>query len=143
MGLVVLIIPASIANVRGGGDDDLAVVGRIRHRFLVPGHRGGKYGLTEGGAGSAEAVATEGTPIRKDEDCWGFISHVVAFLCLDWVLCARLVMGSGVQIERYRAAQDGVGNSRTKFLARIGVVLGLGCELRGIGYPVVLWVNDG
>ena len=81
VGLVVLIIPTGIANVRRGGYHDLAVVGRVRHGFLVAGHRRGEYGLAQGGAGGAKAITTEGAPVRENEDCWGSISHVVAFLC--------------------------------------------------------------
>ena len=81
VGLIVLVIPPGIANMRRCGNHNLAVVGRVRHGFLVAGHRRGKYGLTQGGAGGTKAITAEGAPVRENEDCWGSISHVVAFLC--------------------------------------------------------------
>ena len=81
VGLIVLVVPTGIANVRRCGNHNLAVVRRVRHGLLVAGHRRGEYGLAQGGAGGAKAITAEGAPVRENEDCWGSISHVVAFLC--------------------------------------------------------------
>src|SRR5918911_1308338 len=51
--LVVLVVPAGVADLRGGLHDDLAVVGRVGERLLVAGHAGGEHRLAQALAAGA------------------------------------------------------------------------------------------
>ena len=66
-GLGVLVVDAGVADVRGGHDDDLAVVGGVGQRLLVAGHAGGEDGLAEGLPHRAVGAAAEGAAVLQDE----------------------------------------------------------------------------
>jgi hypothetical protein len=70
-GLLVLVVDAGVADVRGGHHDDLAVVGRVGERLLVAGHAGVEDRLTERLAVGAVALASEGATVLEDQDRWG------------------------------------------------------------------------
>ena len=57
--LVVLVVPAGVADVRRGGDHHLAVVAGVGQGFLVARHAGGEDRLAEGLPDRAERVAVE------------------------------------------------------------------------------------
>ncbi len=65
--LVVLVVDAGVADVRGGLHDDLAVVGRIGQRLLIAGHRGREDRLAERLAPRAVRLAGERAPVLEDE----------------------------------------------------------------------------
>jgi hypothetical protein len=64
-------VDAGVADVRGGLDDDLAVVGRIGQRLLVAGHGGDEHGFAGGLADAAVGGAVEGAAVFEDEDGGG------------------------------------------------------------------------
>jgi len=83
VGFVVFIVPAGVADLGGGGDNDLPMVGGVGHGFLVAGHGGGEHGFPKGGAGGAEAGAGEDFPVGKHEACGGaVVCHGGTFRCV-------------------------------------------------------------
>ena len=66
-GLRVLVVDAGVADLRGGHDDDLAVVARVGERLLVAGHAGVEDGLAEGLADGAVGLAAEGAAVLEHE----------------------------------------------------------------------------
>ena len=66
-GLVVLVVPAGVADVRRGGDDDLAVIAGVGQGLLVARHRGGEHRLAEGLADGSEGPAAEGAPVLENQ----------------------------------------------------------------------------
>ncbi len=72
--LVVLVVPAGVADLRCGLHDDLAVVGRVGQGLLVTGHPGGEDGLAEAFPRRAVGLAAEDAAVLEDENC---ISHCV------------------------------------------------------------------
>jgi hypothetical protein len=68
-GLVVLVVPAGVADVRCGHDDDLPVIGRVGEGLLVAGHPRGEDRLAEGLPHGAERLAEEGAAVLEDQRC--------------------------------------------------------------------------
>ena len=66
--LAVLLVPAGIADLRRGGDDDLAVIAGIGERLLVARHPGGEHRLAEGLADRTECRPGMDTPVLEDEN---------------------------------------------------------------------------
>ena len=66
-GLVVLVVPAGVADLRRGLHHDLAVVGRVGQRLLVPGHAGGEDGLTEALPRRTVGLAAEDPSVLEDQ----------------------------------------------------------------------------
>ena len=67
-GLVVLVVPAGVADVRGGGDHDLAVVAGVGQGFLIPGHCRGEHGFSERLPSGSEAVPVKGATVLQNQD---------------------------------------------------------------------------
>ena len=65
--LVVLVIPAGVADVRRGGHHDLAVVAGIGECLLVARHPGGEHRLAEGLAHRSERPAAERAAVLQNE----------------------------------------------------------------------------
>ena len=65
--LVVLVVPAGVADVRRGGDHHLPVVAGVGQGLLIAGHRRDESGLTEGFADRAERSAPEGSAILQHQ----------------------------------------------------------------------------
>ena len=63
----VLTVPPGVADLRGGGHHDLAVIARVGQRLLVPGHAGGKDCLAQGLADRAERRPGEGPAVLEDQ----------------------------------------------------------------------------
>ena len=66
--LVIFLVRADIADMREGERHDLAVVGRIGHHFLIPGHRGVEADFAHCVTAGAEALAPDYGAVAKDED---------------------------------------------------------------------------
>ena len=66
--LVVLVVPAGVADVRRGRDDHLPVVAGVGERLLVARHRGGEHRLAEGLPDRTEGTAAEGPPVFENQD---------------------------------------------------------------------------
>ena len=65
--LGVLVVDAGVADVRGGHDDDLAVVRRVGEGLLVAGHAGGEHRLAEGLPHGPVGTAAEDPAVLQDE----------------------------------------------------------------------------
>ena len=65
---VVFLVRANIADMREGEGDDLAVVGRIGHHFLIAGHRGVEADFAHRAAGGTEALAPDDGAVTQHED---------------------------------------------------------------------------
>ncbi len=68
-GLVVLVVPAGVADVRRGRDDHLAVIAGVGERLLVAGHAGGEHRLTERLSAGSEGDSAEGSTIFENQQC--------------------------------------------------------------------------
>ncbi len=66
-GLVVLVVPARVPDVRRGGDDDLAVVAGVGQGLLVTRHPGGEDRLAEGLPDGSVGPAGEGPTVLEDQ----------------------------------------------------------------------------
>ena len=66
--LVVLAVHAGVADVRGGHDDDLAVVAGVGQRLLVAGHAGGEDRLADRRPDRAVGLAPERPAVLEHED---------------------------------------------------------------------------
>ena len=66
-GLVVLVVPAGVADLRRGGHDDLPVVAGVGECFLVSGHARAEHGLAEGLSDRTERRATENPSVFEDQ----------------------------------------------------------------------------
>ena len=60
----VLPVPPGVADLRGGGHHDLAVIAGVGESLLVPGHAGGKDGLAQRLADRTERRPGEHRPLR-------------------------------------------------------------------------------
>ncbi len=67
--LVVLVVPAGVADLRRGRDDDLAVVAGVGERLLVAGHRGAEHRLAQALPGGAVALAAEDPAVLEHQKC--------------------------------------------------------------------------
>ena len=65
--LVVLVVPAGVADVRRGGDHHLPVVAGVGQRLLVARHRRGEDRLTEGLPDRTEGPAAEGSAVLEHQ----------------------------------------------------------------------------
>ena len=65
--LGVLAVPAGVADLRRGGDHDLAVIAGVGQRLLVAGHAGGEHRLAERLADRAERRAGEDPAVLEDQ----------------------------------------------------------------------------
>src|SRR5579863_7078098 len=65
--LVVLVVDAGVADVRGGHRDDLAAVGRVGQRLLVAGHPGAEDHLAERLAVGAERPPMKGPSVFQQQ----------------------------------------------------------------------------
>ena len=65
--LVVLVVPAGVADVRRGGHHDLAVVAGVGERLLVTRHPGGEHRLAEGLPHRSERPAAERAAVLQNE----------------------------------------------------------------------------
>ena len=65
----VFVIPAGVADLRRGGDHDLAVIAGVGQRLLVARHAGGEHRLTERLADRAECGAGEDAAVIEDQQC--------------------------------------------------------------------------
>ena len=63
----VLVVPTGVADLRRGGDHDLAVVTGVGQGLLVAGHTGGEDRLAERLAGCAEGHPAEGPSIFENQ----------------------------------------------------------------------------
>src|SRR5690606_26721800 len=67
-GLVVLVVPAGVADLRRGLHHDLAVVAGVGEGLLVAGHAGGEHRLAEPLAAGAVGLAAEDPSVLEDEN---------------------------------------------------------------------------
>jgi len=65
--LLVVVVGADVADVRGGQDQDLAVVRRVREHLLVAGHRGVEDHLAVGGERRAGREPVEDRAVGQRE----------------------------------------------------------------------------
>src|SRR5207245_2464788 len=65
--LVVLVVPAGVADLRRGLHHDLPVIRRVGQRLLIPGHPGREHGLPERAADLAVAGATEDPAVLQHQ----------------------------------------------------------------------------
>ena len=65
--LGVLVVPAGVADLRRGGDHDLAVIAGVGQRLLVARHAGGEHRLAERLADRAERCAGEDPAVLEDQ----------------------------------------------------------------------------
>ena len=64
----VLVVPAGVADLRRGGDHDLAVIARVGQRLLVARHAGGEHRLAKRLADGAERGAGEDPAVVEDQN---------------------------------------------------------------------------
>ena len=65
---MVFLVRADIADMREGEGDDLAVVGRIGHHFLIAGHRGVEADFAHRATGGTEPLAPDDGAVTQHED---------------------------------------------------------------------------
>ena len=77
--LVVFVVPAGVADLRCGGDDDLAVVAGIGERFLVAGHSGAEHRFAQGLSNRTEGGSAEHPSVFEDQYCGAVVKAAHAF----------------------------------------------------------------
>src|SRR5690606_6635666 len=90
--LGVLVVDARVTDVRGGHDDDLAVVRGVREGLLVAGHAGVEDDLAEGLTEGAVGASGERPPVLEDEYC---CAHPASFPVAGAIAATRSRACSG------------------------------------------------